>query len=381
MRTVGVEEELLLVGSDSGRAVSRATQVLRRAEVLAGARASGPSTGADSSPGSSIDGELQREMVETDTAPHRDMSELGEELLAWRVRADAAARREGARAAALATSPLPVEPSAAYNERYQRIVERYGQIGREQLICGCHVHVSVDSDDEAIGALDRARVWLPTLLALSTNSPFWQGGDSGYASYRPEVMIRWPVAGPPDLFGSAAAYRRQVEEMVATGVILDEGMVYLDARPSRSYPTLEIRVADVCQDPRDTVLLAALSRALVETSAAQWAAGAPAPEVPTQMIRLATWQAARYGTGGELLDPFTHRPRPAGEVLDLLLAHVRPALEEYGDTELVLEGLARLREVGTGADRQRRVLERTGSLHDVVQAAVRTTLGQEGQGR
>ncbi|TNC19098.1 glutamate--cysteine ligase [Georgenia sp. 311] len=380
MRTVGVEEELLLVGTDSGRAVARATQVLRRAEVLAGSRSSGISAAASSTPGSSIDGELQREQVETDTAPHHDMTALGEELLEWRVRADSAARREGTRAVALATSPLPAEPSAADDERYQRIVERYGQIGREQLICGCHVHVSVDSDDEAIGALDRARVWLPTLLALSANSPFWQGGDSGYASYRPEVMIRWPVAGPPDVFGSAAAYRRRIEEMMATGVILDEGMVYLDARPSRSYPTLELRVADVCQDARDTVLLAALSRALVETAAGQWASGDPAPDVPTQMLRLATWQASRYGTGGELLDPFTHRPRPAGEVLDLLVAHVRPALEGYGDTELVLDGLARLQRVGTGADRQRRVLERTGSLHDVVQAAVRMTLGQEGEG-
>src|SRR5690606_21546659 len=229
--------------------------------------------------------------------------------------------------------------------------------------------------------LDRIRVWLPTLLAPSANSPFWQGEDSGYASYRPLVMARWPSAGPPDRYGSAAGYRRLVEDMVSSGVILDEGMVYLDARPSRSYPTLEIRVADVCQDPRDAVLVAALSRALVETAAGQWAAGERAPDVPTQMLRLATWRAGRSGLSGELLDPFSHRPRPAGEALDLLVPPVRPALEEYGDGALVADGLARLREVGTGADRQRRELERTGSLGDVVASAVRTTLGVEGDER
>ncbi len=342
-----------------------------------GARAVGERPAPDAPAGSSIDGELQRQQVETDTAPHRTMDELGEELLAWRVRADGAARREGARAAALATSPLPVEPLAAPNERYRQIIEHFGLVGREQLICGCHVHVSVASDDEAIGVLDRIRVWLPALLALSANAPFWQGEDSGYATYRPQIFSRWPTSGPPDRYGSPSAYRRLVEDMIASGVIHDEGMVYLDARPSRSYPTLEIRVADVCQDPRDAVLLAALSRALVETAARQWAAGEPAPDVPTQMLRLATWQAARHGLSGDLLDPFTHRPRPAGEVLDVLAAFVRPALEEYGDTALVNEGLTRLRQVGTGADRQRRELERTGALSDVVAAAVRTTLGAE----
>lgn len=366
------------MGAGTGRAVSLAPQVLQRADVLAEA---GAEPGDEPEAGSSIDGELQRQQVETDTAPHRTMDALAEELLAWRARADAAARREGARVAALGTSPLPVEPTAARTERYQRIIDHFGLIGREQLICGCHVHVSVESDEEAVGVLDRIRVWLPTLLALSANSPFWQGEDSGYASYRPLVMARWPSAGPPDRYGSAAGYRRLVEDMVSSGVILDEGMVYLDARPSRSYPTLEIRVADVCQDPRDAVLVAALSRALVETAAGQWAAGERAPDVPTQMLRLATWRAGRSGLAGELLDPFSHRPRPAGEVLDLLVAHVRPALEEYGDGALVADGLARLREVGTGADRQRRELERTGSLGDVVASAVRTTLGVEGDER
>ena len=378
MRTVGVEEELLLVRSGSGQAVSVAPRVLRRADLAEGDR---PADGRPGHPtaeaGSSLDGELQRQQLETDTAPHRSMDDLGAELVAWREHAEAAARREGARVAALGTSPLPVEPRTGRSERYREIVERFGLVGSEQLTCGCHVHVGVDSPDEAVAALDRVRVWLPTFLALSANSPYWQGSDSGYASYRAQVMGRWPTAGPPDAFGTAAAYRQRIRDLLATGVIMDEGMVYLDARPSATYPTLEIRVADVCQDPRDTVLLAALSRALVQTAAADWRAGRPAPDVPTALLRAATWQASCYGLGDGLVHPDTGRLRPASEVLTDLVERVRPALEEYGDVGLVAAGLDRLARTGNGADRQRRELERTGSLPDVVAAAVRTTHGLE----
>ncbi|MCM3659948.1 glutamate--cysteine ligase [Georgenia satyanarayanai] len=382
MRTVGVEEELLLVRSGTGQAVSLAQQVLRRADVIGDADPDGPGpTGAPGAAGSSLDGELQRQQVETGTAPHRHLLALHEELGSWRAHAESAARRVGARAVALGTSPLPVETLAAPDERYRRIVDHFGRLGSEQLVCGCHVHVAVESPGEAVAVLDRVRVWLPTLLAVSANSPYWQGEDSGYASYRAQVMGRWPAAGPPDLFGSHRAYRERVEAMLATGVVLDEGMVYLDARPSRTYPTLEFRAADVCQDPRDAVVVAALCRALVQTAAEEWDAGKAAPPVPTQMLRLATWQASRFGMSGELLDPGTSRPLPAADVVGALVDHVRPALREADDDlALVEEGVARLREVGTGADRQRRELERTGSLGDVVAAAVRTTHGLDGEG-
>ncbi len=360
--------------SGSGRAMSVAPQVVRRAESAARELATVAGRG------SSVGGELQREQVETDTVPHRSMAELGEELVAWRAHAEHAARREGARVAALGTSPLPVEPLPGETERYRLIIDQFGQLGTEQLVCGCHVHVSVESDEEGVAVLDRIRVWLPVLLALSANSPYWQGRDSGYASYRSQVMGRWPTAGPEDVFGSAEAYHRYVADAVATGVAVDEGMVYLDARLSASYPTVEIRVADVCQDPRDAVLHAALCRALVDTAATRWRAGDPAPDVPTRMLRLATWQAGRYGTSGELLDPTTSLPRPAAEVMEALVAFVRPALEANDDLALVTEGIARLRRVGTGADRQRRELERTGDLTDVVAAAVRATHELEGEG-
>jgi len=123
-------------------------------------------------------------------------------------------------------------------------------------------------------------------------------------------MIRWPTAGPHDIFGSAQRYRELVDKMLSSGVILDAGMIYFDCRLSHRYPTVEIRVADVCLDASDTVLIAALCRGLVETAAQHGQSGQPPPGVDTTLLRLATWQAGREGIEGSLLDPLACNPRP-----------------------------------------------------------------------
>lgn len=369
MRTVGVEEELLLVGAEDGRPKSVAAQIMRDRS---------DDTGDDSEPGGSLGHEIQQQQLETDTAPHSDMVALGADVRAWRDEAIAAARQTGARVVATGTSPMPVEPRLVNTPRFEEMVDHFGLTTTEQLTCGCHVHVSVESDAEAVGVLDRIRVWLPSLLALSANSPFWQGADSGYASFRSQVMVRWPTAGPYDTFGTAAVYRATVDGMVRSGVILDEGMVYLDARVSASYPTVEIRVADVCLDARDTVLIGALCRGLVDTAAEQWNAGEPAPTVSTMMLRLATWRAGRDGVAGDLLDPHTCLPRPAADVVHELVDLIRPALRSNGDHTAVDEQLERVLARGTGATRQRSVLGKTGQLTDVVADLARVTAGQDG---
>ena len=282
-----------------------------------------------------------------------------------RARAAALAAESGARLVALATSPLPVEPDTTPNARYQRMVEHFGLTTVEQLTCGCHVHVGIDSPEEGVGVLDRIGVWLPVLLACSANSPFWQGRDTGYASFRSQAWSRFPGAGPTEPFGSPAAYSARIRTMIESGVVLDEHMVYFDARLAEHYPTVEIRVADVCLDPADTVLIAGLVRALVTTAAADWAAGSSAPPVSADRLRLASWRAGRSGLTGDLLDPHTARPRPARQVVDQLLDHVGPALRAVGDLDGVTTRLRHVLEHGTGADWQRSVFARTGSLRAV----------------
>jgi carboxylate-amine ligase len=320
--------------------------------------------------------ELQREQVETGTTPCSSLDELAAQLAERRAIAAEAARRTGAEVAALATSPLPVQPSVTLDERYVKMAEQYAMTAQKQLTCGCHVHVSIASEDEGVAVLDRIRPWLPPLLALSANSPFWQGRDSGYSSYRRQVWGRWPSAGTTELFGTPRAYHETVGSMIATGTLLDEGMVYFDARLSRNYPTVEVRVADVCLEVGDAVLLASLTRALVETAAREWRQGvAPAP-VRTEVLRLAGWRASRSGLDGELIHPVTGRPAPAGAVIRALTGHVGAALADAGSgaADATADLLGALLARGNGAARQRRVHDSTGDLAAVVRTAVARTL-------
>lgn len=359
MRTFGVEEELLLVDARTGGITPRVEEVLALDRRPAG--------------GIRLVSELQLEQLEVITPVHSDLAALARDIVSGRSLADGLAARVGTRAAALATPILPFTPHLSPVPRVRALTERFGQTAQEQLTCACHVHVSVESDEEGVAVLDRIRNWLPVLAALSANSPFWQGRDTGYASYRTQSLGRWPMTGPADIYGSAEAYREHQHAMLATAVPLDEAMLYLDARLSRSYPTVEIRVADVCLQPDDTVLLAALARALVETAARQWRAGIPPVPVPAAVLRLATWRASRSGIDGDLLHPLTANPVPAGQVLESLIEHVAPALADSFDAGEVEDLLKRLLDRGTGAAQQRRMLAQSGTLAGVVGGALAAT--------
>ncbi|MDQ0579010.1 glutamate--cysteine ligase 2 [Streptomyces rishiriensis] len=360
MRTVGVEEELLLVDPETGEPQALSAAVLARASRR----------GAEEDV---FEKELHNQMLEFNTHPQSGMGELGAEIV--RIRGEAArhAREAGCAVVALATSPLPVRPSVSMNRRYQWMAEQYGIATREQMVCGCHVHVSVDSDEEGVAVVDRIRPWLSVLTALSANSPFWQGTETDYSSYRSRVWNRWPSAGPTELFGSADRYHRRVADMVATGTILDEGMVYFDARLSAHYPTVEVRVADVCLHADTAVLIATLVRGLVETAARDSAAGREPADHSVSLLRLAGWRAARSGLTEDLLHPATMRPAPAETVVRALLEHVEDALADTGDLERARTSCAELLRNGNGSRLQREVWKSTGSLREVVTTCVERT--------
>ncbi|WP_434995664.1 glutamate--cysteine ligase [Arthrobacter sp. Ld5] len=358
VRTFGVEEELLLVDGTTGLPLAASCALLEEHADAAGPK---------------LEAELQQEMIEVVSSAPRTLAHLVSDVVDGRAAADRAARAVGARAAALATSPMPGRPHVHPTERFGTIIDRYGVLARDNLTCGMHVHVFVTSQREGVGVLDRIRNWLPVLVALSANSPFFGGRDTGFASYRSQVWQGWPSAGPSPVYGSPGAYRAREEELMATGVLLDRKMLYFDARLSHAYPTVEIRVADVCLFAEDAGVIAALARGLVETAARDWRAGLPPAAISAPALRLASWQARLSGMNGNLVHPLTGRPAPAPAVVADLLAHVLPALADAGDTETVADGLVRVIARGTGADRQRGVLHRTGRLADVVTDAVEVT--------
>lgn len=340
-RTFGVEEELLIVDADTLAPAPLAAEAVARHAQL-------PSTGHQ------FTLEFQREQIEVSSPPQTTLAGQEAVIRAGRSLADRLVGQSGGRVVALPTAPGELTPHPAPGARVDRINARFGRTAAEALTCGFHVHVLVHSRAEGVGVLDRIRVWLPTLLALSANSPFWGGFDTGFASYRHQVWGRWPTAGPTDLFGSPAAHDRHQDRLLASGVPLDTGMLYLDARLCTHLPTVEVRVADVCLEATHAAALAALIRALVETAAREWHAGGPAPDVPTSLLRAWSWQASRHGGAG-------------------LLDHVAPALSGYGELVAVESAVGELLGEQAGFRRQRAAFAHHGQVNDIVSRALEAT--------
>ena len=226
-RTLGIEEELLVVDPRTRSVTSRAHHVLREHAARPG--------------GAPLDQELFRHQLETRTEPGLEVSALVGEVVAARRGAAESAAAQGLAVAVAGAVPLglgdperPAEPSTTPEDRYLGIVETFADVARLGTTCGMHVHVGIDSDEEGVACLDRIAPWLPVLLALSANSPYAGGRDTGYASWRAQQWSSWPSAGPTEAFGSLEGYRRVCERMIASGAARDEGMLYFDARLSRA---------------------------------------------------------------------------------------------------------------------------------------------------
>lgn len=360
--TVGVEEEYLVVDPESGAPLPDAGRLLQRAGDELGGR---------------VHPELQLAQLEVSTGVCARLSEVRAELTRLRRGLAAVASSEGAAIAAAGTHPFAhwTEGRITPTDAYLKLERDYQQLAREQLICGCHVHVGIDDPEGAIQVLNRLRPWLSPLVALAANSPFWMGTDTGYASYRTEVWRRWPMAGTPEVFESRADYDRLLEDLLATRSIDAPARVYFDVRPSARFPTLELRVTDVCLTVDEAVMIAGLVRGMARAAHAQALSGEPLPVVRSELLRAATWRAARHGVDDELVDALTARAAPAGDVVASLLAFARPALEDAGDWDDVSALVERTLAAGTGAARQRRAYERAGSLRDVVDLVVAETHG------
>src|SRR3954464_8950654 len=306
--------------------------------------------------------ELFRHQVESSTPPLREATEIDEALRRSRRAIGEAAAATGARAVAVASPPMaPEAEEFTRTPRYLRFEGEFGQIAREAHVCGMHVHVGIEDEDEGIRVIDGIRPWLPVLTAISANSPYWQGIDTGYASWRSQVWGRWASAGAREPFGGAATYRDVAEKTVEWGGALDPAMLYFDVRLSEDYPTVELRVCDVCLEVEDAVLVAVLARALVTTAARR----DPEPW-RSDLLRVASWRAARYGVATDLVHPRSRRLASPREVFAALVDEVGEHLDRTGERGLVEGAFERVLARGNGAVRQRRTFEETGDLVAVV---------------
>lgn len=358
--TLGVEEEYFLVDP-----VSRALHPGANALLADSAVGSGGHIGT----------EMTQYQIEVRTDPSTSLADVGEQIRATRKTVAAAAARQGL---CIVSSGSPilgrvVPPQFTEGPHYARSVAAFRALDYELSTCACHIHVGVENLSQALQISNQIRPWLPLLVALSANSPYWDGRDTGYASWRTMAWAQWPVAGPPPYFESVGHFDELVSRLIATGAILDRSTLYWDVRPSTHVPTIEVRVADAALTSDDTLLLAAVTRGLVAAALDAVAAGTPAPQPEPEFLRAAYWRAARDGLTGHGLDLPSGRPMPATALANHLLTTIAPALACHGDLELVRLGWSRLQSDGSGACRQRAAYDRRASLSDVVDDLIART--------
>ncbi|MEU4947824.1 glutamate--cysteine ligase [Streptomyces lavendulae] len=358
--TVGVEEEFLLVDAHTLRVVPAAPLVLATAAGLP----------------QQVHAEGTRYQVELATPVAHSAAALRADLAGLRRTLAAAARAHGCRLLAAPSPVMAVEGPLHLTDDEPRQREqhrRFGALTDTLVSCGRHIHIGTLDVDTAVAVSNRVRPWLPTLIALAANSPFWGGRDTGHSSWRAMAWSGWPSAGPPPHFTSTAHFRRSVQTLLGSGAALDTKMVYWDLRPSGNWPTLEIRAPDMSPDIDTAVLQAELGRALVATALRELAEQRPDPPVRDDVLRLARWRAAHDGLEGFGLDPYTGAELPAADLAEALLDLVAPELAAAGDLDHAAKTLGGLLRDGSGAARQRAAFARRHDLTDVLRLLVEET--------
>jgi carboxylate-amine ligase len=356
-QTLGVEEEYHLVAPTTWELLNRPALSVRVATGEVGAR---------------LRPEMLTSQIEAATPVCSDLRGLRSAVVAMRVEAAAAAATVDATIFAASTHPFAslADIDLMDSPRYDVLIERFGPVVRQLNLCGCHVHVSVPDVELAVAIMTHARPYLPILAALTASSPYHEGVDTGYDSYRLSQLSLWPQGGAPPYLGSAAEYAATVEHLIALGLISDATMLLWELRPSARYPTLEFRIGDVCTDVDDVVLYAGLVRALVRTLGERVANGRPPANPSDAALRAARWRASRYGLRDNLWSVSRSAMVPAHSAVLELWNEVEAEAEDEQLLGRLLEELLRR---GTSATRQRQALGDAADLRDVVRWGVEVT--------
>jgi carboxylate-amine ligase len=361
--TVGVEEEYQLVDPDSGELKGRARYVIA----------------ADWT--DDVKPEMQEHTVEVETRVCEGTSCVRDDLARLRFQAAVAAEAAGVRIAAAGVHPF--SPATGYEFTaatvYQEIRSEYRALAETQAIFGMHVHVGVPPEVDRVRVANVARLYLPCLLALTASSPFHDGHDTGYASYRALIWRRWPRSGPPPRLEGGEEMDLLLRWLTETACIDAPGRLYWDLRPHHRYPTVEFRVTDVTPRLDDAVAAAALARAIVAAVVdGTLVEPALSPPVVQALLGENSWRASRDGTDAEFVDLWSPAPRAesARAAIERLVDRVQPHAERLGDAA-ELERIAALLDRGCAVHTMRRVAgESGGDLKELVRwIADETVLG------
>ena len=258
------------------------------------------------------------------------------------------------------------------NERYYSLIDLLQETARRLVTFGLHVHVGVDSGDKAIMICDRIMQHLPTLLAFSANSPFWQGRNTGLHSQRIKVMETLPTAGLPPLMRNWSEYTWLLNHMVQTGFIKTIREIWWDVRPHHNFGTVEVRICDMPPTLEHVLGLTALIQCLVFDLSEEIDRGTYQYDCHPFMVRQNKWRACRYGMDAKLVDPVTYQAIPARRVVHGLVDRLEERGEEL-DCAGYFQSLRELAEQPTGSMRQIQIYEETNNLAEVVRRMLALT--------
>ena len=360
--TLGIEEEFQLVDQQTGELRSCADAIIAK--------------GADSL-GEQLKQEMSQSTIELVSNILPNIVTAREEVRATRAELARLVNEEG-----LAIISAGTHPSSSWRdqantegERYIELAEEYQDVVRSDLIFGLHVHVGVANKDLAITILNQVRTWLPHILALSTNAPFWSGRMTGLKSYRAVQWKRFPRSGVPYVFSSWDEFDRYVQDLIDMGCIDDGKKIWWDVRPHAFFDTVEFRICDMPSTMDDTLAIAALCQAMVAKLARLSTQGKSVPIVKSRYIEENKWLAMRYGLNAEYVDFTQKRRLSMRDSIRQLLAFVDDVVDELGSRREItyLHNLLDDKQ-GTGADRQMAIYRETQDTQKVIEFLLERTM-------
>ena len=350
--TLGIEEEFQIIDPDTRELCSHIEQILAGGKTILKER---------------VKSEMHQSVVELGTEICNDARCARQQVVDLRSELAALAARDGLKIASAGTHPFSqwMDQLITVHERYASIVKDMQQIARANLIFGLHVHVGIPDREEAIDVMNQARYFLPHLYALSVNSPFWLGQNTGLKAYRQMIFERFPRSGIPDAFDSLSEYEDYLKLLVATNCIDNAKKIWWDIRLHPFFDTIEFRICDAQSRVDDTIALAALMQAIVSKLQKLRRQNVTFRMYPRRLIDENRWRASRYGIDGKLIDFGRKCEVDERALLHEMLEFIATEVDELGN-HAELAHIEKITREGTGADRQLAVWERTHDIKAVV---------------
>ncbi len=357
--TLGIEEEFQTIDPVTRELRSHMSKIVEGGQIVLQER---------------VKAEMHQAVVEVGTNICRNIEEARHEVTFLRREIIELADRQNLRVAAAGTHPFSdwQDQLITPNERYDKLIDEMRDVARGNLIFGLHCHVGIESRNEGIQIMNAVRYFLPHIYALSTNSPFWCGRNTGFKSYRSKVFDKFPRTGIPEFFSSAAEYDEYIALLVKTNCIDNGKKIWWDIRLHPYFDTIEFRICDVPMRVDETICLAALMQALIAKIYKLMRQNLNFRPYRKVLINENKWRAARDGIKGKLIDFGKQEEVPYVNLAHELLDFVDDVVDELGSRHEV-EYIQKILDMGTGADRQLDVWERTRDFRQVVDYIVEET--------